>query len=182
VTQPTDLEGRWRRHATRITSLALLVGMSTILPWFARTTILPAGDGHLEILNAWTPGRAVAETGDGWAGPLREVPWGALVVAVAVAGAVGALLAKRRAPGEPAARMPVLICVASAGLGLVLVGLAWAGAASGVDTSVMPMFGAGIAFVVLVIWLALAVAMLRANRAGPAAPNPNPRSRQSRRR
>jgi hypothetical protein len=168
VTQPLDANGRWRRHCTRITSLALLVGMSTILPWFARTTTLPADDGHLEILNAWTPGRAVAATGDGWAGPLREVPWGVLIVVVAVAGAVGAVLAKRRTPGEPAARLPVLICVASAGLGLVLIGLAWAGAASGADTSVMPMFGAAIAFVALVSWLALAVAMLRVQRAGRA--------------
>jgi hypothetical protein len=181
VTQPLDAEGRWRRRATRISSLALLLGLSTILPWFARNTILPADDGHLEILTAWTPARAVAATGDGWAGPLREVPWGALFVAVAVAGAVGAMLAKRRTPGEPAARVPVLVCVASAGLGLVLIGLAWTGAASGADTAVLPMFGAAIAFVVLVIWLALAVAMLCANRAGPPAPGPNPRTRKARR-
>src|SRR5688572_26533181 len=139
-----DAVGRWRRHGTRIAPLAWLVGLSTILPWFARNTILPADGGHLEILNAWTPGRAGAATGDGWAGPLREVPWGVLIVAVAVAGAVGALLAKRQAPGEPAARVPVLLCVASAALGLVVVALAWAGAASGADTSVMPMFGAAI--------------------------------------
>jgi hypothetical protein len=161
VAQATDAGERWRKQWTRIASLAWLAGLSTILPWFARTTILPADDGHLEILNAWTPGRAVAAAGDGWAGPLREVPWGALIVAVAAAGVVGALLAKRRTPGEPGARTPVLICAGSAGAGLLIVGLAWAGAASGVDTSVMPMFGAVIAFVVLVTWLGLAVAVLR---------------------
>jgi hypothetical protein len=181
VNQPVDADGRWRRNGTWISSLALLLGLSTILPWFARNTILPADDGHLEFLTAWTPGRAVAATGDGWAGPLREVPWGWLIIAVAVAGTVGAHLAKRRAAGEPAARVPVLICVASAGLGLVLIALAWTGAASGADTSVMPMFGAAIAFGALVIWLVLAVTMLRANRAGPPAPGPTPRSRKARR-
>ena len=108
---PMDAEGRWRRHATRIVALSWLLGLSTILPWFARNTILPADDGHLEILNAWTNGQAVAAAGDGWAGPLRVVPWGALFVAVAGAGVICATLAKRRAPSDPAARLPVLVCI-----------------------------------------------------------------------
>jgi hypothetical protein len=175
VAPPIDAADRWRRHATRIVALAWLLGLSTILPWFARNTILPAGDGHLEILNAWTNGRAVAPTGDGWAGPLRVVPWGALFVAVAAAGVIGATLAKRRSPGDPAARLPVLICLGSAGLGLLMVALAWIGAATGVDTDVIPMFGAVIAALVLAGWLAIAVAMLRAQRSATSEPGARPR-------
>jgi len=106
VAEPTDAEQRWRKRCTYITSLAVLVGLSTILPWFARNTILPAGDGHLEFLSPWTPGRAVAPSGDGWAGPLRTLPWGVFFAVVALAGAVGGTLAKRRAPGDAAARWP----------------------------------------------------------------------------
>lgn len=172
---PLDAEGRWRRHATRIVALSWLLGLSTILPWFARNTILPADDGHLEILNAWANGRAVAAAGDGWAGPLRVVPWGALFVAVAGAGVICATLAKRRAPSDPGSRMPVLVCIGAAGLGLVMVALAWIGAGTGVDTDVLPMFGVIIAVLVLAAWLATAVAMLRVHRSEAAAPGSRPR-------
>ena len=180
MAEPTDAESRWRRQGTRLASLAALAGMATILPWFSRTTDVAADDQRLEILTAWSPANAVAATGDGWAGPLRTVPWGALIVAVAVAGLVGALLAKRRAPGDRAARTPLLVCAASAGLGLILVVLAWIGAATGVDTDTIPMFGAMIAAVAMGIWLALAIGMLRTK---PAAPAPSGRpSRQPGRR
>jgi len=132
VAEPTDAEQRWRKRCTYITSLAVLVGLSTILPWFARNTILPAGDGHLEFLSPWTPGRAVAPSGDGWAGPLRTLPWGVFFAVVALAGAVGGTLAKRRAPGDAAARWPVVISVVAAGVGVLMVPLVWIGAATGV--------------------------------------------------
>jgi hypothetical protein len=172
VAEPTDTELRWRKRCTHITSLAVLVGLSTILPWFARNTILPAGDGHLEILSAWTPGRAVAPAGDGWAGPLRVLPWGAFFAAVALAGAVGGVLAKRRPPGDRAARWPTLISVAAAGVGLLMVPLVWMGAATGVDTDTLPMFGLAIAVLALVAWLVLAIGVLRMHRRAAAAPAP----------
>jgi hypothetical protein len=175
VAQSTDVEDRWRTHGTRLASAIALAGMATILPWFARTTLLPADDGHLEILTAWSPAKAVAATGDGWAGPLRTLPWGALFVAVAAIGIVGAVLAKRRAPGEPGARTPLMVCAGSAGLGAVLVVLAWIGAATGVDTDVTPMFGVVLTMVALAGWLWLAVAMLRTHRRTPA-PATRPRA------
>jgi hypothetical protein len=181
VAEPTEAESRWHKQGTRLASLAAVAGMATILPWFSRTTDVAPDDRRLEILTAWAPAKAVAATGDGWAGPLRTVPWGALLVAVAVAGLVGALLAKRRAPGDPGARTPLLVCAGSAGLGLVVVVLAWIGAATGVDTDTIPMFGAMIAAVALGIWLALAVAMLRTRPPAPA-PSGRPPSRPGRRR
>jgi len=181
VAEPTDAEQRWRKRCTYITSLAVLVGLSTILPWFARNTILPAGDGHLEFLSPWTPGRAVAPSGDGWAGPLRTLPWGVFFAVVALAGAVGGTLAKRRAPGDAAARWPVVISVVAAGVGVLMVPLVWIGAATGVDTDTLPMFGVAIAVLALVAWLALAVGALRMHRdaaAAPAAPDRPARNRR----
>lgn len=181
MAEQMDAAGRWRTRGTRLASLAALVGMATILPWFSRTTVLAADDERLEILTAWAPGKAVPASGDGWAGPLRTVPWGVLFVAVAAVGVVCALLAMRRSAGEPGARTPLLVCAGAAGLGLVLVPLAWIGAATGVDTKAMPMFGAMIAVVALAAWLGLAIAMLRTGRAAPA-PGTRPSGRPGRRR
>jgi hypothetical protein len=142
--------------------------VDTALPWFARTTILPAGDGHLEVLNAWMAGAAVAPAGSGPAGPLRAVPWGLLILAVAAAGLAGGRLARRRATGRPGARRAALACTGSAALGVVFVGLAWTGAAAGVDTAVLPRAGVVVALAVLAGWLAVGGTMLRAS--GRAVP------------
>jgi hypothetical protein len=90
--------------------------------------------------------------------------------AVALAGAVGGLLAKRRSPSDAAARWPVLICVAAAGVGLLMVPLVWMGAATGVDTDTLPMFGVAIAVLALVAWLVMAIGVLRMHRRAAAAP------------
>jgi hypothetical protein len=181
VAEPTEAESRWHRQGTRVASLASLAGMATILPWFSRTTEVAADDRRLEILTAWTPAKAVAASGDGWAGPLRTVPWGVLFVAVAAAGLICALLAKRREPGGPGSRTPLLVCAGSAILGLILVVLAWIGAATGVDTDAMPMFGVVIAIVAVAIWLGLAITMLRTRPATPA-PGTRPSKQPGRRR
>jgi hypothetical protein len=158
TTAPKDAPRRWRRHGLTVAILGGFLALATVLPWFARTTILPAGDGHLEVLNAWMSGEAVAPAGSGPAGPLRTVPWGPLLLAVAVAGVVGGLLARR----WPPRRGVVLACFASAGLGLLFAGLAWAGAAAGIDTAVVPQAGGVVAVAILVAWLAVAGTMLRA--------------------
>jgi hypothetical protein len=154
---------QWRRNGLIVVVLAAVLAVDTVLPWFGRTTILPAGDGHLEVLNAWMTGEAVAPAGSGPAGPLRTVPWGLLMLAVAAGGVVSGLLARRRVPGRPGARTAGLACTWTAALGVVAVALAWAGAAAGVDTSVQPWPGVVVALAVLTGWLVAGGAMLRAS-------------------
>ncbi|MDP9816736.1 hypothetical protein [Spirilliplanes yamanashiensis] len=149
-----------RRHATAVVVLAAVLALDTVLPWFSRTTILPAGDGHLEVLNAWMSGWAVAPVGSGPLGPLRAVPWGLLLLAVAVAGIAGGVLA-RRTPGHRAAART---CVVAAAAGLVCTVLSWMAAAAGTDTDTLPHVGVIVALALLAAWLLAATALLRAAR------------------
>src|SRR5688572_20016481 len=107
-----DAERRWQRHGIQIVVLGVLLALSTVLlPWFDRTTILPAGDGHREVLIAWMSGDAVAPAGSGPFGLLRVVPWGLLLVLAAIAGAAGGLAARRRPITDPTARRALRISV-----------------------------------------------------------------------
>jgi hypothetical protein len=158
----------WRRYGRIVMVLAVvLVVTSIVLPWFARITDLPADDDHLEELTLWMTGTAIGDAGTGWADPLRVVPWGALLLIVAVAGFWAGLQA-RRVPG----REPRMARVAtwSAVAGFALTGLAWVGAADGRDTEVFPHLGFVVGVLVLGGWLASGLAMLRLARRPPAAP------------
>ena len=146
-----------RRHASAIVILAVVLALDTLVPWFSRTTILPAGDGHLEVLNAWMSGWAVAPVGSGPFGPLRAVPWGALLVAVAVAGIAGGVLARR----TPRHRAAALTCAAAAVAGLLCTALAWVAAAAGADTDTLPHVGVIVAFALLAAWLWAAMRLVR---------------------
>ncbi len=171
MASPYAVQRRWRHQGLIIAVLGTVLTIDTVVPWFARVTILPAGDGHLEVLNAWMSGRAVAPTGSGPAEPLRAIPWIVLILAAALTGITSGLLARHRPPGQHGSRTAALTCAGSAVLGLTSVALAWVGAAAGVDTTVTPHVGVLVAIAVLATWLAVAGAMLGPGR-GRVDPQP----------